>query len=269
MMNLMRADIYRIFRGKAVYVTVGVMVLIVLLTVYVMRVGMTVGVAEPAPGEYTTFEELLAPAEEMSGSVAAGIALSSMNVVIYLLLPLIVVVATATFSSGAVKNELPMGISRMRFYFSKLVLGGIFSALMMLVFLALHVLMAITVDGIGYWGDGFVLESLQIFGAQLFIMLAITAVGIFFCFATRKTGAVIGLYLAFLLAPSMIISIIAIGFENAMNLLNYDLAHQILIFSHLPVRESYEIIRGLLIGLVFLVVPTVGGLVVFKRAEIQ
>ena len=269
MMNLMRADMYRIFRGKAVYITFGIMVLIVLLTVYVMRVGPTVGVTtEPLP-EDTTIGELLAPVPEMSGSVAANIALGSMNVLIYMLLPLFIVVATAAFSSGAVKNELPMGISRMKYYFSKLVLSGLFTILAMLLFFVLHVLMAIPVDGVGYWGSGFVLDSLQIFGAQLFIMLAITAVGIFLCFATRRTGAVIGLYLAFLLAPSMIISIIAIGFENAMNLLNYELAHQILIFSTFPARESYEIIRGLLIGAAFLVVPTAVGLALFKRAEIQ
>jgi len=114
MIRLMRADMYRIFRGKGIYITLGLMLLLVSLTIFVFRSAIQTGVVV-APEDMDSAMPVVE--EVISGSVAAQMALGSMDAMAYyFFLPLIIIVAMAAFTSGAVKNELSTGISRTRFY---------------------------------------------------------------------------------------------------------------------------------------------------------
>lgn len=277
MMRLMRADMYRIFRGKAIYITFAIMLILIVLTVFVFRSAIQTVVIAPIEELDISLEtpmeviEHIMPSEEiMSGSVAARLALNSMDsIAYYFFLPIIVAVAMAAFSSGAIKNELAIGISRTRLYLSKWILSSALCFVFMLLYLLLSVLFATTIDGIGYWDSGYLANTLKSFGMQTFFMLAINSVGIFLCFATKKTAAVIGAFIAIVLVPLMIVSLLVLAFPGAMEYTNYDLVYQLIIFAQTASLSGTAFARGVAIGLAYLLIPTIGGIMLFRKAEIK
>ena len=259
MLNMMRADMYRILRGKGIYITFAIMLAFSILTVYVLRSAMQVGFVEH-------IHETL---DVMTGAYAASMILNSMDVLMFFFLPLIVILAVSPFSSSAVKNELTIGLSRVKFYFSKFILSSILSVIFMALYLGISVILATTVDGFGYWGNGLITDVVQSFGMQILFALALNSVGMFFSFITRNTGAAVGIYLAIILAPQLIIGLLGMAFPEVMELMYYDLASQFGIFAQVSRLSATEIARGIAVGLGYLLIPIIGGVVLFRKAEIK
>jgi hypothetical protein len=139
----------------------------------------------------------------------------------------------------------------------------------MLFHLALYVGLASIIDGFGYWGNGLLPDILAALGAQILFALAFNSAGMFFCFITRKTAAVNGLYLAFVLVPLLIISLLIIAFPGAVEYLFYDLSSQFGLFAQMATLSTGEIARGLAIGAGYLIIPLAAGMALFKKAEIK
>jgi len=269
MLNLMRADMYRLLRGKGIYITLAVMIGIAVLTVFVFRSAMQVGVVGEPPNLEGEYYSPFRQQEVITGADAARMAVSSMEVLMYIFLPLIIMVAMTPFSSSAVKNELTIGFSRMKYYFSKLVLSSILSVAFMIINVLVFVIFGTVRDGFGYWGSGFGLEMLQIIAAQVLFALAFNGVGLFLCFSIRKAGATEGIYIAFTLVPQIAAALLSIAFLWASRILYFDLASLFSMFANIAHLTTTEIVRGLLVGLGWLIVPTVAGLAIFQRADIR
>ena len=267
MMRLMRADIYRILRGKAIYITFAVMVAIVILTVFVVRRPMEVVTVTVTEDELPGMQ---IAAEVMSGSVAAQMALDAMDTLqFYAFIVAIVAVAMSAFSSGAIKNELSVGISRAKLYLSKLILSAMLCLAFMFGWMALSILLAITIDGPGYWSGDFLWGIAKSFGMQTFFMLALNSIGMFFCFTFKRTAATIGAYVALIFVPMMVVSLLVIAFPSAIDYLFYDLASQISIFARTSTIPGAYFARGVAVGMAWLLMPTIAGIMLFKKAEIK
>jgi len=188
---------------------------------------------------------------------------------IFLFLPLIIFVAMSPFSSAAVKNELTIGISRVKFYLSKWILASALGIAMMVLYLCLAIVFGIIDSGVGDWSGGFVANILQSFGMQVLFALAMNSVGIFFCFVIRKAGAAEGVYIAFALVPQMVFGLISIAYSEAIRVLEFDLASQFGIYAQTAALSSTAIARGLAVGAAYLIIPAVAGIAIFKKAEIK
>jgi len=261
-------------RGKGIYITFALLVSLAVLTVFVVGAAMQVGVVmqyEVAATEGYDVEHFnpFMQQEVITGARAAQMSLVSMDVLIYFFLPLIVIVAMSPFSSSAVKNELTIGISRVRFYFSKLMLSSILSVAFMVVYVLLFVVFGTIRDGFGNWGGGLGIEVLQAFAAHMLFALAFNSVGMFFCFVVRRAGATEGLYIAFALAPQIVIALLMIAFPEAIRALYFDLGSLFGMFAQVSTMYTVEIVRGLLVGLAWLVVPTMAGIALFQKADIK
>ena len=271
MMRLIRADLYRILRGKMVYITLAVMVIIIAITVYAIRSSMVVGMYPGMLGE--DFEDMMhgGPAihETMDGAIAARMALDSMNNMIYVFLPLVIAVGMAAFSSGAIKNELSVGVGRAKFYLAKLTLGSVVCIAFVLMYFLLHVFMAVTIGGFGDWSNNLLTDALIALGAHMFFTVAACSVGMFLCFVTRRTAAANGLYLAFALVPIIVVGLLMIRFPSAAEYFGYDLGNQFYFFARAARLSGREIVRGIAVGLAYILVPTVAGIMLFKKAEIK
>ena len=260
MINMMRADLYRIFRSKAIYITFVVMVVILFLQINAHQTGTNIGI------NFTMGEDFYLESVA-TGAVAAQVILQSMGDMIFILLPLILAVSMAVFSSGTIKNDLSMGTSRVRLYLSKWVLSAAVCATYIVLYISIAVIFATVSNGLGYWGNGLLANVLRIFGMQMLFVLAFSSVGVFLCFVTKKSAIVIASYIAFALLPPMIAALLHGIIPSVMEAyVNYDLWLQFTIFSQVA---DANIFRGLAVGLAYLIVPTVGGIMLFKKAEIK
>jgi len=274
MVNMIRADMYRIFRGKALYITLAVLLASIVLTVASTHALQTGFFSIEIPSE-----EVPQMAQQVSafseGDGVSGISITtplatSMENFVFFLLPIVIVVAGAIFSHGTVKNDLAWGVSRTKLYFSKLILASILCILMIVFYYVFGILIATIWGGFGGPApDGHWIGLLQIIAAQLVLLLAYVAFGVFLAFATRRTAAVNGAFIAFVFVPMFLLMILAIINSNLERLLDFEMLSNLINLARLPYLEAREILRALGIGVFVLVASTVGGIALFKRAEIK
>jgi len=283
MMNLIRADVYRIFRGKGVYIT-----LVILLGVIVLQVTagayMNVGVSADdiymldmlSESDDTMMQLVdassnsgIEPFQRPLGAESPYTAMAFSDGIIYILLPLLVFISTVDFTSGAVKNTLAGGMSRLRYYVSKLALSCITGTLLLIAYVLLSTIFATVISGFGGTLDwAYISGVLKVFAMQLWLVLALTCVGHFFIFITRS-GSFIGIYIVFLMGPSLVLLLLSFINRWFENLLIYDLTMGLGMALNISVMPAGDIFKLILIGAGYIVATTVGGFLIFRRAEIK
>jgi ABC-2 type transport system permease protein len=284
MMNLIRADIYRIFRGKGIYITLAIFMGIIVLQVVAgayMNAGIRLddfemidSLGEPGITFVTHNDnEPLHNDEESSlrpfGAEAPYLVMGFTDGLLYILLPLLIFISTADFTSGAVKNTLVGGMTRLRYYFTKLALSCMASALLLFAYVLISTIVATAFSGFGGTLDWEYISSvLKVFAMQLWLVLAVTCVGHFFIFIIRS-GMVIGVFIAFLLAPSLVIFLLSFINRWFENLLIYDLTMGLAAVLNISVMPTGDIIKTILVGAGYIAAATVGGYMLFRRAEIK
>ena len=270
MLNIIRADLYRIFRGKGVYIT-----LILLLALLVMH-----GVTGIAGGIIIETATVAIDSEgniihtnippKFTGSTAPFMMMINTDNLFYFFLPFIIFIAAADFSTDAVKNVLSNGMSRIKYYSAKLILCCVFCIIVISLNIIVPIITATIVRGFG--GDfnmDFIGRVLRPFSAQLFMCLAVTCIGVFFVFATKRTAAVIGAYIAFFFLPLLLTAIVSTINDNLMFLFHYEIVMNIKLLATIDAAATGDIIRAFIIGGFYMLASTVGGIFLFKRSEIR
>jgi len=262
MMNLMRADIYRIIRGKSLYITfaaifaLNLLSISAMLDVQVLRVG-------PMPA-------LEQQAMRFNGANIAEVLYNRTYNLIFFLLPLLIAVAAPIFSNGTVKNDIAWGVSRTKLYFSKLLCGAALCALMLLFYVSSGMVVATVFHGFGDIASGFWVGLLQTLGMQLFMLLAMSCIGIFLMFTTKRTSAVVSAYITFAAAPIIIVAILMdVANINPVRLLDFDILLTIRRLGFMGQMEASEIRTALGVGTAYMFLTTAAGIMLFRKAEIK
>lgn len=276
MLNIIRADLYRIFRGKGIYITI-----VLFLTIIIMQV--LIGSNVNAGVDVQSFDTLKdlnsneSSAQTLSDFVhpPTGIeapiqVMSSSSNLLYFLIPLMIFIVGADFSSGTAKNVLSVGFSRSKYYFSKLILSCIFCVLLFLLYVFLSILLATAFNGFGgEFNAEYVYDVVKIFLSQLWFLLSGVCVGNFFVFTFRRSSSFIGIDIAFLLIPPIILVALSFAFEWFRNLFDYEISSCISLLTGINVMSAEDIIRFLLVGTIYSAVSVIAGLIIFKKAEVK
>jgi len=267
MRNLIRADVYKIVRGKALYITFAVLLLYIIMTIVTeaIVIGFVDTYGQTAPIGIERYESV-------DGVVSAlGVLFSSMETLIFILLSLILLVVAPIFASGAVKNDIARGVSRTKLYFSKMVICAVLCVLMYAFYLSIGTLAYLLTNGFGspvpvdFWGT-----MLQTVGAQLLLFFAITCFGLFLIFTLKRSGMVIGIFLAAMLLPHVLLNVLTmVNSDLASILANFDLPASIGRLGFLNQLEISAILTMLGVGILYIVASTIFGLASFRKAEIK
>lgn len=266
MLNIIRADMYRIVRGKALYITLAVLlgtVALIVCTQQEMMVGIQMKGLEGSLG-YD------ADSLRYNGMNIASVLYTSMDNLAYFIIPLVILVAAPMFSHGTLKNSLASGMSRTKIYFAKLIVSSILSALTMLLYMTFGIILATAIRGFGGTPDAdYWLNILKIIGAQFIIMLALNCVGMFLVFTTKRTAIVTATFIAFCLVPSIVMLLLSNVNTVFFDLYNYDLIGCLKLLGYLNALEFSEVIRTFVTGAFYITVTTAAGVALFRRAEIK
>jgi ABC-2 type transport system permease protein len=268
MRNIIRADIYRITRSKALYITFAVLLIVVLVIVGIsgngtVYFGMNISLIDETMGE-------VRDAFTYDGTNIARVLTSTTEMLVYFLLPLFILVASAIFSHNTVKNDISRGISRIKLYFSKLILSSLLCIMVMVFYMAVGIAFATVLRGFGTPPvEGYWLNIIKMCSAQLFMLLAFNCVGTFLAFTAKRTAIVNGAFIAICLVPSLIIFALMNWREAFSRLIDFDIMLQMQRMAFMDMLPREDIVRAFIIGAAYMVVSTVGGLILFKRAEIK
>ena len=278
MRNMLKADLFRIFKGKGVYITLIIFIaLIILAVVNNSASGMGVnieGMATPEAREIIHNDDGSIVVIDhrdhvtLTGKTAPLPMAQGTDILIYILLPFIVFIAAADFSHGTVKNL--MGTSRIKYYLSKLILTGISCVLIFLLYILLSITAATIMNGFGGTFDlQFILDIAKIYLPQIFLLFAYSCIGVFLAFTFKRTAILNSIYIAFSVVPAILIMILTNINQKFAYLMNYDLLSSMKLFGYPDNVVSHDLARAMLLGLAYILITTVGGILLFRKSEIK
>ena len=203
MINVLRADIYRLTRDKALYATFGAVIL--MAAILVLPIGGGGGVLGLPVNLYFDND---GPAW-LDGFHAATVLLPASSALTFFLIPVVVIAGRGHFADGAVRNSLTTGISRTRLYLATWIISSALTVVMFVVYLGSGIGLATLAHGPGYW-----LWTQRIVGwyklpegtvYSLLMLLALTSIAVFLGFAIRKTAVAMAIYVLFSIVPLLLL----------------------------------------------------------------
>jgi hypothetical protein len=188
---------------------------------------------------------------------------------IYFLLPFIVFIIAADFSHGAVKNVFASGTNRGKYYFAKQILVAGASVVLILLNLIIIIVTAIIVNGFGGSFDlEFIKQLAEIYLPQLFLLFTFGCIGTFLTFTFKSTAIMNTVYIVYTLAPMIILLMLSQKYDS---LYNYDLILNMKSFAYIGqnVLMNPSLTKAVFLGGVYISACTIGGILLFRKAEIK
>ena len=270
MMNIIRADIYRLFRGKGLYITL-VVFLAVVMAQAIGSGNIMIGINYDTVDTIQNIDsetDMTDLSPRPTGAEAPFRAMTQSDTVLYFLIPLLTLTTVVDFSSGAAKNTLASGVSRGTYYASKLIFSCAIVTLMLVTMVLLATLANTIINGFGGTLDKALFSGvMKIFLPQLWLCLAAACAANFFIFILRS-GSFVGVYIAYLFAP-MLFLLLSLVHSWFNNLFDYDLIMNIGKLAYFDMLTPGEITRALMIGTIHLLAAVFSGFLLFRKAEIK
>jgi len=255
MMNIIRADIYRITRTGGIHMNFiftafGAISVIVLAIIF--------GGNENVP--------------EINGVTSTVLLFNLSHFALVSVLPIFTLTAAPIFRNNTAKNEVIWGISRTTLYTSRMLITAILCIMVRIIFVGTGILTATIIRGFGDVPVGFWSEFFQIFTAQTFMFVAASWVGIFIVFTIQNGFVVIEVFGGLMFFPMLLsqtLEMINVNPAIINFIQRFDMMEGIVQLANLGELSTQAILLILALGVFWLIVPTVLGIATFQKAEIK
>ncbi len=259
MLNLIKADFYKLFRTKAFYICGVIAALWASLGIIVLNANID--------AEYGISAQLLG----YDGLYALTVGVSSAPLLITIMISMFI---PSEFSYGTIKNIASRGISRAYIYLSKLVV----SVFICFAYTLFSAWVSFTVGSL-MWGTGELtravyLDIFKMLGLFFVAEIAIQSIFVMTSFMLRSTGRAIGTNIAITMAmPAVIFPLINFAVDQWLKLEKFDAAEYwpetyLSKFLSFEILQS-DIVTGLIVCSVALLVSTAIGVFVFYKRDIR
>ena len=278
MVNMIKADFYRVLKGKGIYFAFAIIILLAAIDIYFVEPG-TFGVRIETG---TVIENELSDMSydersEMSMSEYRRIMLNTegyaldkeilaYNVNLYY--PFIFIAAifiTADFSGSCIKNTLSSSISRKKYFFSKL--AAVFLCCLILFFLNTYIVYFANIifNTKNLASDIGTVTKITLL--QIPPILAIVSMLTGIAFMLKRTASYNGVAIPFMMVVQLFIMILSAIFKVPQELFYYELQGMIM---RLTIDPSTEfVLKSYAVCAVIIVLFNLVGWMSFKKAEIR
>jgi hypothetical protein len=259
----MRADSYRLFRGKAIYLAFALCLAGIALSVFLGGTSAVGGVsveAKPEPGSGPFILPTMVEA-------LTAVLLQFKTFLFLALIPLYVVCAT-DFNSNVLHNSLANGLSRTRLYFARLILSFLFIEALYIVGILVGAVAGAIAGGTEGLTRDFLASFLGAFAAQSLMLFVVASVGTAIAFITRKGIALGAIYLLIFVAGGSLV-LLGLGSMLETNLMVYDFLSNAVLVVNLQEVSSEQMVNIFGVAAVYLALSLALGPASFKKAEIK
>jgi len=259
MINLIRAEFYRILRSRSFWVTF--MVFLALIA--------AIGLSGLAGSIGVATSETIATAESIvkSGSSFQLASLQSGDTLLYFFLALITSIIAYDFTGQTAKNVLLRGTSRTSYYLSKLIVVSIICLAYVLVYSTLPFIIGTLMYGAGVEFETY--DYGRIILAQLPIYLAIISLGVLLAMTVKRTGPIVAIYMASFMVPSLIITFLTQVDERFVKLFDYLLDIALRKVAFLTPITNDHLLFSYALGICAIIGTTALGIYLFQKSEIK
>lgn len=277
MINIIKSDLYRILKGKAIYIVLAVITILTVVSVVGMSpghiglsIGSSVDMSDLELMEEISSAKTLGEYREImknNGSFALDKDIVGTNVNLYYFFIVIAVIVLATdFSNKSIKNTISSAISRKEYYFSKLLLIlGLGTFLILFNNYGTYILNLI-INGKAFSTP--LLEFTKLTIIQLPLLYGIISLLVCLAFVLKKTSLFNSISIPFII----VVQLIATGIINLFKLIadwfnNYEIQLALTKLVNNPTNKY--IVSCALLGIVYIVIFNTIGYYAFKKAEIK
>lgn len=279
MLNIIKSDLYRVFKGKSIYVAIIIILILASVSCFSMspgHIGMTTSSAEQP---LIKDEEILNQVYETDsiletrklmkeyGAYPLDKAQLGANANLYYFFIIVVVIVLVTdLSNSTAKNTLSSAISRKKYYMSKLITCIVLGTFLVLVNNYGSYLINLIMNGKEFSAG--ILEITKLTILQLPILYGIISMLVCIGFCFRKTGTFNSITIPLIIVMQLFIMGCSSLFHlDANNILNYEFQY---IISNLITNPSNTyILKTLILAVFYIVIFNVIGYSVFKKTEIK
>ncbi|MFW8576228.1 ABC transporter permease [Enterococcus entomosocium] len=253
MLNFIRADLYRLSRSKSFWITEGIILLLVILSVVSNgSVGVTLGDSTQTAGSLT----------EMTGFLAIQTSLSSM--LLYYSLPLVMQVLGSEYTKGTMKNIITVGVSKPAYLFGKFLVYTLVLVLQIVAICLVSFVAGTVIGGIGYNDLSQIENLLYYFVSFVLILLATSSFAVLVLYLTKNTAVSV---LATIFIP-MAFAIARISLPNWKFLQYLDFQGGLEMVT-ITTFQTWETVQPIFLGsLISLLLCLLAAHLVFKRQEL-
>lgn len=279
MFNIIKSDLYRLFKGKAIYITVLIMAVMLGLSIYELQpgyVGVTGGgleqMYEEDPEEMTDMRDMdvqsLAEARKMYKQYPYELdkAILGTNAnLYYLFIILIAVIISADFSKRTVKNTIASAVSRRKYYFSKLICCILTCTMLVLLNNYGMYIVNRLVNGEDFSSSLAAITKVTFY--QLPIMYGIISLLVCISVVVKKGSAFNAISIPLLIVAQLLLSLFVKIFKIKGGIFNYE--YQTVLGKLAGNSGNDYIVKCALLGIIYIVIFNIIGYYSFKKAEIK
>ncbi len=279
MLNMIKSDLYRIFRGKAIYVAIIFILILASISCFAMspgHIGITTSSDEQPLIEdeellekvYET-DSILETREIMKEYGAYPLDKSQLGAnanLYYFFIIVVVIVLVTDLSNSTAKNTLSSAISRKKYYFSKLITCIGLGTLLILINNYGSYIINLIMNGKEFSAG--LLEITKLTILQLPILYGIISMLVCIGFCFRKTGTFNSITIPLIMVIQLVIMGISTLFHLDTNsIMNYEF--QYIIGNLISNPSNTYILQTLVLAIFYIIIFNTIGYRVFKNTEIK
>lgn len=281
MLNIIKSDLFRIVRGKAIYISIIIMIIMLITSIIGMapgRIGIVVTNSEirKETGENSELQEKISDTSSLLetrkilkeyGEFELDRQIIGANSNLYYIFIVVVfTIVCADLSGGTVKNTLSSAISRKKYYLSKLIISLILGTIIIFINNYAIYFLNILINGVKFSTDFVEFTKLTII--QLPIMYGIISVLVCIAFVTKRKAIYNSIAIPLIIVIQLILmSIITLFRLDSTIMTNWEFQYILSNLAENP--ENIYILKTTLLGVGYMILFNIVGFYSFKKAEIK
>lgn len=262
MSRLLKADLYRLFRSKSFYVCTLVLTLLLCASAYL--VDWTYTLQENAQVSIQTTNLL-------QDGISYGLWVFSGGDSHIFMAIFIAIFIASEFSHGTMKNIVSKGFPRYQIYLSKLITMTAFTFIMTMIAFLITTIAATLLTGVfGKLTWTYVGQILRMIGVEFLLHTALTSLFVMISMIIRNTGGAVATnIIGVITIGSLIYKMLELLFRNTIMFSEFGLRNNILLYFQNLTPAVNDIIRAICVGVGFLLVTCVIGMLSFENMDVK
>ncbi|HEX3021018.1 MAG TPA: ABC transporter permease subunit [Lachnospiraceae bacterium] len=269
MINILRADLYRLFRSKSFYICTMILIALLIASGIMMKYMEKTNENKRSEGSITV--EVENPNTEQvlvkSGTEFVLSAPADMNMVGMFVAIMITIFIAAEFNERTMKCIVAKGFTRRRIYLSKVITLSVATILMLTTFLIGSFLTGFAVSGrVNSISSEYTFEAIRYLAVAFLLYLSMASIFILVNFIFKNMAVAMAINISGLIFIPNILDSIEMNFH--IPLTKYSVIHLISSIENLSVSTG-KIVDAVVVGCGYMVVSFVIGVFLFRRADIK
>lgn len=272
MINLMKADLYRIFRGVCIYIAMVLMITISVISVVIKEAGYIGNAAvtyeDDTVVETSGFLSGVTPDSSAEHKMLVRSIIAANINLYYPLILVVFVILMSDFSNKTLKNTLTSAVSKKKYFIYKLIMSLGFSAIFITFSNLLVYILNYIINGRLYTEP--IANILKATAFQMPMLLGIVSFLVFMGFLTRRTAIYNAVTIPFVILFQIIIGTIYRMSESELlgkYLMKFELQTALDTLAYFP--ETKYCLQCLCFGLGEIIVFAVLSWLIFKKTEVR